>query len=37
MLLGGPPPLDNKDKQKFGNALDRWLQQQPKPSTNSTD
>lgn len=28
--LGGPAPLDNKDKQKFGNALDRWLQQQPK-------
>ncbi len=32
--LGGPPPLDNKDKQKFGNALDRWLQQQPKSSAN---
>lgn len=30
--LGGPQPLDNQDKQKFGNALDRWLQQQPKPS-----
>jgi uncharacterized protein len=29
--LGGPAPLDSKDKQKFGNALDRWLQQQPKP------
>jgi uncharacterized protein YaiI (UPF0178 family) len=24
--LGGPPPIDNKDKQKFGNALDKWLQ-----------
>ncbi|MFN6972444.1 MAG: YaiI/YqxD family protein [Rheinheimera sp.] len=30
VALGGPPPIDNKDKQKFGNALDRWLQQQPK-------
>lgn len=28
--LGGPPPIDQKDKQKFGNALDRWLQLQPK-------
>ena len=22
---GGPPPLDNADKQRFANALDRWL------------
>ena len=22
---GGPPPLDNTDKQRFANALDRWL------------
>ena len=22
---GGPPPLDNQDKQRFANALDRWL------------
>lgn len=33
--LGGPPPLDNRDKQKFGNALDRWLQQQPKSPTRN--
>lgn len=26
--LGGPAVLDNKDKQRFGNALDRWLLQQ---------
>lgn len=26
--LGGPSVLDNKDKQRFGNALDGWLQQQ---------
>ncbi len=24
---GGPPPLDNSDKQRFANALDRWLTQ----------
>ncbi len=24
---GGPPPLDNTDKAKFANALDRWLAQ----------
>ncbi|GAB5412939.1 MAG: hypothetical protein Cons2KO_05420 [Congregibacter sp.] len=23
---GGPPPLDNADKQRFANALDSWLQ-----------
>lgn len=22
---GGPPPLDNSDKQRFANALDAWL------------
>ncbi len=22
---GGPPPLDNRDKAQFANALDRWL------------
>ncbi len=22
---GGPPPLDNRDKTQFANALDRWL------------
>jgi uncharacterized protein YaiI (UPF0178 family) len=22
---GGPPPLDNRDKAQFSNALDRWL------------
>lgn len=26
--LTGPAVLDNKDKQRFGNALDCWLQQQ---------
>ncbi len=26
--LAGPAVLDNKDKQRFGNALDCWLQQQ---------
>ncbi|WP_306518051.1 YaiI/YqxD family protein [Rheinheimera sp.] len=26
MQLGGPAALDNKDKQKFGNALDQYLQ-----------
>jgi len=36
LLSGGPPPIDPKDKQKFGNALDRWLQQQPKPSSNES-
>lgn len=25
MLSGGPAALDNKDKQKFGNALDKYL------------
>lgn len=34
LLSGGPAPLDHKDKQKFGNALDRWLQQQPKQTSN---
>ena len=24
-ITGGPPPLDNSDKAKFSNALDRWL------------
>jgi hypothetical protein len=26
MQLGGPAAIDNKDKQKFGNALDQYLQ-----------
>ena len=25
VLTGGPPPYDNKAKQAFANALDRWL------------
>lgn len=31
---GGPPPLDNTDKQRFANALDTWLQKrvQKRPS-----
>lgn len=24
-ITGGPPPLDNADKAKFSNAVDRWL------------
>jgi uncharacterized protein len=24
-VSGGPPPLDNADKARFANALDRWL------------
>src|SRR5690606_13095679 len=24
-FTGGPPPLDNTDKARFANALDRWL------------
>lgn len=24
-LTGGPPPFSNKQKQKFSNALDRWI------------
>nr|WP_086937986.1 YaiI/YqxD family protein [Thaumasiovibrio occultus] len=27
---GGPAALSNADKMQFGNALDRWLQRQPK-------
>lgn len=26
---GGPPPLDNRDKAQFANALDRWLARHP--------
>jgi uncharacterized protein YaiI (UPF0178 family) len=26
---GGPPPLDNADKARFANALDRWLARNP--------
>ncbi|MEY1662550.1 YaiI/YqxD family protein [Isoalcanivorax beigongshangi] len=26
---GGPPPLGERDKQQFANALDRWLAQVP--------
>lgn len=28
-LTGGPPPLDNTDKTRFANALDRWLARNP--------
>ncbi len=28
-ITGGPPPLDNADKAKFANALDRWLVRNP--------
>lgn len=28
-ITGGPPPLDNADKAKFANALDRWLARNP--------
>lgn len=28
-MTGGPPPLDNADKAKFSNALDRWLARNP--------
>jgi uncharacterized protein YaiI (UPF0178 family) len=30
-LSGGPPPLDNTDKARFANALDRWLSKHPAP------
>lgn len=33
-ITGGPPPLDNADKARFANALDRWLaHNSPRPST----
>ena len=33
-ITGGPPPLDNADKARFANALDRWLaRNSPRPST----
>ena len=25
VMTGGPPPYATKDKQRFANALDRWL------------
>jgi uncharacterized protein YaiI (UPF0178 family) len=28
-ITGGPPPLDNADKARFANALDRWLARNP--------
>lgn len=28
-ITGGPPPLDNSDKARFANALDRWLARNP--------
>ncbi len=31
---GGPPPLSQQDRQQFGNALDRYLQQHHKPDAN---
>jgi uncharacterized protein YaiI (UPF0178 family) len=27
VMTGGPPPYSTKDKQRFANALDRWLSQ----------
>jgi len=27
MISGGPPAIDQRDRQKFGNALDQYLQQ----------
>jgi hypothetical protein len=27
MVSGGPPAIDQRDRQKFGNALDQYLQQ----------
>ena len=30
-ITGGPPPLDNTDKARFANALDRWLARNPAP------
>lgn len=30
-ITGGPPPLDNTDKARFANALDRWLARHPSP------
>jgi len=29
VLTGGPPPYGPKDKQRFANALDRWLNRNP--------
>ncbi len=34
-LTGGPPPLDNTDKARFANALDRWLARHPEPTAPS--
>jgi uncharacterized protein YaiI (UPF0178 family) len=34
-ITGGPPPLDNSDKARFANALDRWLAKHP--ISNKTD
>ena len=33
-ITGGPPPLDNKDKTRFANALDRWLARNPRPASS---
>ncbi len=33
-ITGGPPPLDNADKAKFANALDRWLARNPVKKIN---
>jgi uncharacterized protein YaiI (UPF0178 family) len=30
-ITGGPSPLDNADKARFANALDRWLARNPAP------
>lgn len=32
-ITGGPAPLDNSDKTRFANALDRWLARHPPQST----
>ena len=32
VMTGGPPPYGPKDKQRFANALDRWLAQRSKES-----
>lgn len=30
VLTGGPPPYSAQDKQRFANAVDRWIARQPK-------
>lgn len=31
MVRGGPPPLNNADRQNFANELDKWLAQRRRP------